>query len=122
MHPLVEPHDYHDEQEVDPVHDSVRSDREVAAVFEKLVVNEKDDYAAGEIHKERPHPYREGVLGNPPVELENVLFIEVQEPFLVKEVPKGICQGEGLAEHSSNCGSSDPHPKNIDENGVQDCI
>ena len=122
LHPLIESHDDHHEKETQPVDDAVSADGQVSAVFEKLVVDEEDDDAAGQIHQERPHADGKGVLGNFPVNLEKLFPGQVQEFFLVQEIPKGIRERHALAENGRQGGSLNAHSEDVDEYRVQDRV
>lgn len=56
LHPLVEAHYDHDEEEYDPVHNPVCADRHVAPMLFQAPVDQDHDQAGAEVHQERRHP------------------------------------------------------------------
>jgi len=55
LHPLVEPHDDHHEEEGQPVDDTVGPDHQVAAVLFEPLVDEDDDEAGRHVHQKGRH-------------------------------------------------------------------
>ena len=123
LHALVEAHDDHHEQEADAVHDAVGAERQVAAPLDELLVDEQHDDAAGEVHQERAHADGQGILGDAPVDPEDLPAAgEVEELLLVQEEPHRVAKGHELAQDGGERRSPDAHAQREDEDRVQDGV
>ena len=94
------------------------ADGEVAAVIQQLTVDKKDDQAAGEIHKERPHADGKGLFGDGPVDREHPAP-EMHHTFLPAEIEKGVAERHRLTENGRQRGAADAEPEREDEQRIQ---
>ena len=110
LHPLVEPHDDHHEEEGQPVDDTVGPDHQVAAVLFEPLVDEDDDEAGRHVHQKGRHADGQNLLDDPlarPVDSP----VEMQQFARIGEQPELPDERDHLRQHRGDRCAADAQPK-----------
>ena len=121
LHPLIEAHDNHDEQEDDAVHDAVSADGHVASVCFQAAVNQDDDQAGAEVHQERRQADVEDAFDDFCFHPINA-FLEVEELRRVGKMDKLPHQRDDLRDDGCPCRPFDAPAEAENEERVQHAV